>query len=156
MPIMIRLWEVPRAPEVLRWQQEYRVEWDATDGRNGQIALCGKPLSHMRRFDYRAGEKDQGTITLVLDVAKTLQRVSLPVVWAWATFPKRFCVCSAVTSSIRGEFNLKDVQRSCSRPSRPFFVGRIWSCLLPRFQLQDTLSEVMNVFPPLKFECVCG
>ena len=110
----------------------------------------------MRRFDYQAGEKDQGTIALVLDLAKTSERVSLPVVWAWASFPKRFCVCSAVTSSIRGEFNLKDVQRIRSRPSRPFSVGRIWSCLLLRFVLQDTLSEVMNVFPPLEFECVCG
>ena len=35
MPIVTRLWEAPRAPEVLRWQQKYRVEWDATDGRTG-------------------------------------------------------------------------------------------------------------------------
>ena len=24
-----------RAPEVAKWQQKYRVDWDATDGRNG-------------------------------------------------------------------------------------------------------------------------
>ena len=28
---------------------------------------------------------DQGAITLVLDLAETLERVSLPVVWAWET-----------------------------------------------------------------------
>ena len=32
----------------------------------------------------RACEKDQGAITLVLDVAKALERISLPVARAWA------------------------------------------------------------------------
>ena len=35
MPTLIRWWEALRAPEVAKWQQKYRVEWDATDGRNG-------------------------------------------------------------------------------------------------------------------------
>ena len=34
MPTMIR-WEALRAPEVAQWQCKYRIEWDATDGRNG-------------------------------------------------------------------------------------------------------------------------
>ena len=33
--MMIRWWEVLRAPEVAKWQQKCRVAWDATDGRNG-------------------------------------------------------------------------------------------------------------------------
>ena len=35
MPTLTRWWEAVRAPEVAKWQQKYRVEWDATDGRNG-------------------------------------------------------------------------------------------------------------------------
>ena len=35
MPTLIRWWEVLRAPEVAKWQQKYRAEWDASDGRNG-------------------------------------------------------------------------------------------------------------------------
>ena len=35
MPTLIRWWEALRAPEVAKWQQKCRVEWDATDGRNG-------------------------------------------------------------------------------------------------------------------------
>ena len=35
MPSLIRWWEALRAPEVVKWQQTYRVEWDATDDRNG-------------------------------------------------------------------------------------------------------------------------
>ena len=34
-PTLIRWWEALRAPEVVKWQQKYRVDWDATDGRNG-------------------------------------------------------------------------------------------------------------------------
>ena len=35
MPTLVRWWEVLRAPEVAKWQQKYRVDWNATDGRNG-------------------------------------------------------------------------------------------------------------------------
>ena len=35
MPTLIRWWKVLRALEVAKWQQKYRVDWNATDGRNG-------------------------------------------------------------------------------------------------------------------------
>ena len=35
MPTLIRWWEALRASEVAKLQQKYRVDWDATDGRNG-------------------------------------------------------------------------------------------------------------------------
>ena len=35
LPTLIRWLEALRAPEVAKWQQMYRVDWDATDGRNG-------------------------------------------------------------------------------------------------------------------------
>ena len=35
MPTLVRWWEALRAPEVAKWQQKYRIDWDATDGRNG-------------------------------------------------------------------------------------------------------------------------
>ena len=34
-PMMIRWWEALKAPEVATWQYKSRIEWDATDGRNG-------------------------------------------------------------------------------------------------------------------------
>ena len=37
IPTLIRWWEALRAPEVAKWQQKYRVDWDATDGRNGGV-----------------------------------------------------------------------------------------------------------------------
>ena len=36
MPTLIRWWEAMRAPEVVKWHQKYRVDWDATDGRSGE------------------------------------------------------------------------------------------------------------------------
>ena len=45
----------------------------------------GKILLEMERFKYRAGEEESGAAALVLDLAKAFERVSLPVVWAWAT-----------------------------------------------------------------------
>ena len=36
------------------------------------------------KFKYQTGEEDQRAVALVLDLAKAFERVSLPVVWAWA------------------------------------------------------------------------
>ena len=38
-------------------------------------------------------------------------------------FSRRFCVCYAGTSSIRGSRSLKGASRSCSRPSPPSSLG---------------------------------
>ena len=35
MPTLGRWWEAMRAPAVAKWKQKCRVDWDATDGRNG-------------------------------------------------------------------------------------------------------------------------
>ena len=85
VPTLIRWWEALKAPEE-KWQQEDRVDWDATDGRNGgaqQTVL--DILMEMERFKEKAKEEDQGALAMVLDLAKAFERVSLPLVWAWAT-----------------------------------------------------------------------
>ena len=38
MSTMIRSWEALRAREVAKWQYKYRSEWDATDGRHGELS----------------------------------------------------------------------------------------------------------------------
>ena len=86
LPTVSRWWEGVWELEVKRWQARHRVGWNATDGRNGGAErTVWETLPEMERFEYCAGEKDQGAITLVLDLAETLERVILPVVWAWAT-----------------------------------------------------------------------
>ena len=68
LPTVIRWWEGLWVQEVTRWQERHRVGWDATDGRNGGVErTVWEALLEMNRFDYRAAEKDQGTITWVLD-----------------------------------------------------------------------------------------
>ena len=78
----------------------------------------------MEKFKSQAGEKDQGAVALVLDLAKAFERVSLPVVWAWATHfsipGKIMPLLCAGTSIISEAFSLKDALRSRSGPPRPF------------------------------------
>ena len=76
-----------------KWQQKYRVDWDATDGRNGgaQRTVC-EVLMEMERFYGRAKAEDRGAVAMVQDHAKAFERVSLLVVWAWTThisFPRK-------------------------------------------------------------------
>ena len=86
MPTLIRWWEALRAPEVTKWQMKYRVDWDGTDDRNGgaQQAVC-EILMEMEGFCGTANEEDHAGVALVLDLANAFERVSLPVVSAWAT-----------------------------------------------------------------------
>ena len=65
MPTLIRWWEAIRAPEVAKWRQKCRVDWDATDGRIGgtQQTVWGI-LLEMERFDGKAKEEDQGAFGL--------------------------------------------------------------------------------------------
>ena len=77
---------VAGGPRCRDGRERRRVGWDASDGRNGGAERAvWETLLEMETFDYRAGETDQGAITLVLDLAAAFERVSLPVVWAWAT-----------------------------------------------------------------------
>ena len=39
MPTLIRWWEALRAPEVAKWQQKYRVDWDATYGEMEELSV---------------------------------------------------------------------------------------------------------------------
>ena len=93
VPTLIPWLEAMRAPEVAKWQQKYRVDSDATDGRNGGAhQRVWEIMLEMERCNGKAWEEDQGASALVLDLAKAFERVRLPVVCAWAThfsFPRK-------------------------------------------------------------------
>ena len=141
MPKLIRWWEALRGPAVAKWQQEYRVEWAATDGGNrGAQQTVWEVLMEMERLNGRA-------------LAKAFERVSLPVVWAWAThfcFPQKILrvLCDYFEHQRRAQFE------GCAAEPLTFTAailpGSQWSCLLLRIVLQDALSEVTKIYPSLK------
>ena len=123
MPTLIRWWEAFRAPQVAKWQHKYRVDWDATDGRNGGAQrTLWEVLMEMERFKHRAGEEDQGAVALVL---------GFRAVCLWSGRGRRTsasrgrsCGCCVGISSTRGECSSQDVWRSRSGPSRPSCQGQ--------------------------------
>ena len=76
------------------------------------------------------------------------------MVWAWAThfsFPRkilRVLLCGYVEYQRRVQFD------GCVAEPLPTITailpGSKWSCLLFRVVLQDALSEVTKIYPPLK------
>ena len=81
MPTLVRWWEALTAPGVARWQQKYRVDWDATDGRiGGARQTVWEILLETERFSGKSKEEDQGALASVLDLAKAFEWVSLPMV----------------------------------------------------------------------------
>ena len=127
-----------------KWQQKYRVEWDATDGRNGGAQrTVSEVLMDMERFNGRAKAEDQGAVALILDLATTFERVSLLVLGL--DFPRKILrvLCG-------GECSSKDVRRFRSRPLRLFCQGPSGVACFYALFLQDALSEVTNIFPSLK------
>ena len=153
MPALIRWWEALRVPEVAKWQQKYRVDWDATGWRNGGA----QPAYSMGSTDgngdlmERAKAEDRGA--LVSDLSKAFERVSLLVVWAWAT---HFCFPRKILRVLCGYFeHQRRVQfEGCAaeplRTITAILLGSKWRCLLLRIVLQDALSEVTKIFPSLK------
>ena len=73
LPIALMPTLTPRATEVGKWQQTYRVDWDATDDRNGRAPhTVWEMLLEMERFKYRAGEEDLGAVALVVRMTGSL------------------------------------------------------------------------------------
>ena len=138
-----------------RWQQRYQAGCD-TDGRNGGAERTAwEALFGMKRFYCRAGEQNQGTSTLVLDSATALDRVSLPIVCAWAT---HFDFTRTMLRVLCGYFEHRrcvHVEGCVAEPLQTITAilpGSKWSCLHLRIVLQDALSEVMKVYPTLKLK----
>ena len=159
-PTLIRWWEALRAPEVAKWWQKYRVDWDATDGRNGGAQrTVWEVLMEMERFNGRAKAEDRGAVALVPDLAKAFERVSLPVVWAWAThfsFPRKILrvLCGYFEHQRRVQFEGCAAEPLATITA--ILPGSRWSCLLLRTVLQDALSEVTNIHPSLKLRVFVG
>ena len=107
----------------------------------------------MERFKYRAGEEDLGAVALVLDLAKAFERVSLPVVWAWAThfsFPREISrvLCGHFEQQRRVQF--EGCVAEPLRTNTAILPGSKWSCLLLCIMFQDALSEESKIYLPLK------
>ena len=120
MPTLLRWWEALRAPEVAKWQQTHRIDWDVRDGRNGGTQqTMWEVLMEVERYKYRAG-RDPGLGPL------SSGRISLWCGPAHRTsaFQGRSCECCAGTSSTRDECSLTDLWRSRSRLSRPYCQGQ--------------------------------
>ena len=117
---------------VAKWQQKYRVEWDATDGRNGGTQrTVWEVLMEMHRFNGKAKAEDQGAVALVLDLATAFERVSLLVVWAWSTvlqLPKKDL--AGALWVLRAP-EACTVRRECGRAASPTITAILpGSCLL--------------------------
>ena len=137
-----------------KWQHKCRVDWDATDGRNGGAQRTAREVStEKERFNGRAKAEDRGAVALVLDLAQAFEGVSLPVVWAWAT---HFSFHRKILRVLCEYFeHLRRVQfEGCVavplQTITAILPGSKWSCLLLRIMLQDALSEVTKIYPPLK------
>ena len=89
----------------------------------------------------------------MLDLVKASERVSLPVVSAWAThlsFSRKMfqvlCDHFEHQRSVQFEGCVAEPLRTITA----ILPGSKWSCLLLRVVLQGALSEVTNIYPPLK------
>ena len=103
-----------------------------------------------KRFNGKAQGEGQGALALVLDLAKALERVSLLVVWAWAThfsFPRKIlrvlCECFEHPRRVQFEGCVAEPLQTISA----ILPGSKWSCLPPRIELQDALSEITKMYP---------
>ena len=133
-----------------KWQQKYRVDWDAADGRHGGAQrTVWEVLMETERFYGKAKEEDQGAVALVLDLAKAFE----PVVCAWAThfsFPRRILRVLCVYFEHQRCVQFEGCAAEPLTTITAILPGSKWSCLLLRIVLQDALSEVTKIYPSSK------
>ena len=141
-------WRGLRAAGVSRWQQRHRIGWDATDGRNG---VAERTVWLRWKGSTTAWEK---RLLNWLKQWSALAFQSCGLGRRTSTFPGRFCVCCVGTWNIKGACSLKG-EKFLLRTITAILFGSKWSCLLLCLVLQDTLSEVVKVYPPFKVEGLC-
>ena len=80
-------------------------------------------------------------MALVLDLAKAFERVSLLVVWAWATFPRKILrvLCGYFQHQRRVQFE------GCAAEPLTTITA-----ILPGSKRSCALSEVARIYPPLE------
>ena len=91
----------------------------------------------MECFYNRSAGNDQGAITLVLDLAKAFERVSLPVVRAWSGQRR-----------VQFEGYVADPLQTVTA----ILPASKWSSLVFHIVLLDASSEVMKVYPLVKLQ----
>ena len=160
VPTLIRWWEALRAPEVAKWQQKYRVDWDATDGRNGGAQrTVWEVLMEMERLEWkgkstrsrscglgpRPGEgirASQPSSGLGLGDAFQLSRKMLRVLCGYFEHQRRVpfegCAAEPLTTITA------------------ILPGSKWCCSHLRIVLQDALSEVTKIYLSLKLRVFMG
>ena len=107
-------------------------------------------LMEMERFNGQAKEEDQGALALVLDLA--FERVSLPVMWATHfSFPRKILrvLCGYFEHQRRVQF--EGYVAEPLQAITAILPGSKWCCLLLRMVLQNALSDVTQIYPPLKW-----
>ena len=106
-----------------------------------------------RQRRFAAREEDQGALALILGLVEAFERVSLPVARAWATHfssPRKILrvICGYFEHQRRVQF--EGCVGEQLRTIAATLPGSKWTCLLLRIVLQDALSEVTKMYPPLK------
>ena len=125
--------EALRAPEVAKWQQKFRVDWAATDGRNGGAQrTVWEVLMEME-------SKNRGSRGCGLGAGRCL---------AWAThlcFPRKILpvFCGYFEHQRRVQFEGCAAEPLTTLTA--ILPGSKWSRLLLRIFLQDALGEVTNM-----------
>ena len=66
----------------------------------------------MDKYNYNVEEMNQGTVTMVVDLAKAFETVQIKVVWAWATHfwvpaEKSSSTVLVLSASTKGTFRRK-------------------------------------------------
>ena len=141
----LRWWKAVRAPAVAKWQQKYRVEWDVTDGRNGGAQrTIWKYCWKWRDLMEEQKQRIKVAVALVLDLAKAFERVSLFVVWAWAT---HFCFQRKILRVLCEYFEHQRRMQFEGCAAEPLMTitailpGSKWSCLRLRRTVFSRLPD---------------
>ena len=83
LPSLIRLWEAARHSVLDRWQRSTAKEWDATRMVGGAEEAAWEALIMHEAGDGGAGGAEVAGASVVMDLVKAFETVSLKTAWQW-------------------------------------------------------------------------
>jgi hypothetical protein len=86
LPSLIRLWEAARHSVLDQWQRTTEKEWDATRMVGGAEEAAWETLIMQEAGDGGAGGAEEAGASVVLDLAKAFDTVSLITAWRWCLY----------------------------------------------------------------------
>ena len=150
---MARWWEHLREPEVNQWKLKCAKAWDWSGTGSGAEAAAWEALVAHEADDITCTDPEsEMEATVIMDLVKAFERVSLKVVWQWAKYYNFPLSVAAMVLQIF-HFPRRVIVQGCTseevRTAAAIVAGSKYSVLLLKMVITWPMDRLLHLFPTI-------